>query len=143
MIVAFLDKLQKGLGLARMISLPPNIVERNNVNAQACIWVEHCPFSRLGFEPLWVGQIAFCKHVYHVWCARAHFSLSIKCIDILCGKDMHEKWWAVTSIQKPRNELSFLQFQQTPKISNWQGMHIFLTCNFCACFFFVFQLYEV
>ncbi len=83
-VVALLDKLQKGLGLARMILLPPNIVEGNNVNAQACIWVEHCPFSRLGFEPLWVGQIAS-----HVWCVHAHFSLSIKCIYILCGEDMH------------------------------------------------------
>ncbi len=52
-VVALLDKLQKGLGLAKMISLPPNIVEGNNVNAQPCIWVEHCLFSRLGFEPLW------------------------------------------------------------------------------------------
>jgi hypothetical protein len=31
--VTLLDKLQKGLGLARMISLPPNIVEINNVDA--------------------------------------------------------------------------------------------------------------
>jgi hypothetical protein len=64
--IALLDKLQKGLGLARMIMLPPNIVEENYVNAQTYIWVECCPFSRLGFEPLWVGQIAYCKHVYHV-----------------------------------------------------------------------------
>ncbi len=48
-VVAILDKLQKVLGLAKMISLTPKIVEGNNVNAQACIWVEHCPFSRLGF----------------------------------------------------------------------------------------------
>jgi hypothetical protein len=136
MIVAFLDKLQKGLGLARMISLPPNIIEGNNVKAQVCIWVEHCPFFRLVFEHLWVGQITSYKHVYHVWCAHAHFSLSIKCIDILCRQDMHERWWVATSIYKPTNELSFPQFQQTPKISNWQGMHIFLTCNFCAYFSF-------
>jgi len=142
MIVAFLDKLQKGLGLARMISLPPNIIEGNNVKAQVCIWVEHCPFFRLVFEHLWVGQITSYKHVYHVWCAHAHFSLSIKCIDILCPQDMHERWWVATNIYKPTNELSFPQFQQTPKISNWQGMHIFLTCNFCAYFSFLFQLYE-
>jgi hypothetical protein len=141
--IALLDKLQKGLGLARMIPLPPNIVEKNNVNAQVCIWVEHCPFFRLGFEPFWARQIASCKHVYHVWCAHGHFSLSIKCIDILCGEDMHESWWVATSIQNPRNELSFPQFQQIPKISNWQGIHIFLTCNFCAYFCFVFQLYKV
>ncbi len=49
--IALLDKLQKGLGLVRMIMLPPNIVEENNVNAQAYIWIEHCPFCRLGFEP--------------------------------------------------------------------------------------------
>ncbi len=103
-----MDKLQKALGLARMISLPPNIIEGNNVKAQACIWVEHCPFFRLVFEPLWAGQITSHKHVYHVWCAHAHFSLSIKCIDILCGQDMH----------------------------------IFLTCNLCAYFSFLFQLYE-
>jgi hypothetical protein len=76
---------------------------------------------------LWAQQIAFWKHVYHVWCAHAHFSLSFKCIDILCGEDMHERWWVATDIKKPKNELSFPQFQQTPKISNWQGMHIFLT----------------
>ncbi len=142
-VVALLDKLQKGLGLARMILLPPNIVEENNVDAQAYIWVECCPFCRLGFEPLWARQIAYCKHVYHVWCAHAHFSLSIKCIDILCGEDMHERWWVATGIQKPKSEFSFPYFQQTPKISNWQGMHIFLTCNFCAYFSFVFQLHEV
>jgi len=112
-----LDKLQKGLGLARMISLPLDIIERNNVKAQACIWVEHCPFFRLGFEPLWARQIASCKHVYHVWRAHAHFSLSIKCINILCGQDMHERWWVATSIYEPMNELSFPQFQQTPKNS--------------------------
>jgi hypothetical protein len=137
-----LDKLQKALGLVRMISLPPNIIEGNNVKAQACIWVEHYPFFRLGFEPLWARQIASCKHVYHVWHAHAHFSLSIKCIDILCGQDMHERWWVATSIYKPMNELSFPQFQQTSKILNWQGMHIFLTCNLCAYFSFLFQLYE-
>jgi len=49
--VALLDKLQKGLGLIRMIMLPLNIVEENNVDAQAYIWVECCPFCRLGFEP--------------------------------------------------------------------------------------------
>ncbi len=49
--IALLDKLQKGLGLVRMIMLPPNIVEENNVDAQAYIWIEHCPFCRLGFEP--------------------------------------------------------------------------------------------
>jgi hypothetical protein len=38
--VALLDKLQKGLGLVKMILLPPNIVEENNVDAQAYIWVE-------------------------------------------------------------------------------------------------------
>jgi hypothetical protein len=32
-VVALLDKLQKGLGLARMIMLPPNIVEQNKVDA--------------------------------------------------------------------------------------------------------------
>jgi hypothetical protein len=31
--ITLLDKLQKGLGLARMIMLPPNIVEENNVDA--------------------------------------------------------------------------------------------------------------
>jgi hypothetical protein len=49
--VIVLDKLQKGLGLARMIMLSPNIVEENNVDAQAYIWVERYPFCRLGFEP--------------------------------------------------------------------------------------------
>jgi hypothetical protein len=48
-VVALLDKLQKGLRLARMILLPPNIVEENNVDAQAYIWVERCPFCKLGF----------------------------------------------------------------------------------------------
>jgi hypothetical protein len=48
-----------------MIPLLPKIVEENNVDAQAYIWVEHYPFWWLGFEPLWAGQIAFCKHVYH------------------------------------------------------------------------------
>jgi hypothetical protein len=32
-VITLLDKLQKGLGLARMIMLPPNIVEKNNANA--------------------------------------------------------------------------------------------------------------
>jgi hypothetical protein len=32
-VVAFLNKLQKGLGLTRMVLLPPNIVEANNVDA--------------------------------------------------------------------------------------------------------------
>jgi hypothetical protein len=63
--------------------------------------------------------------------------------DILCGEDMHERWWVATGIQKPRNEVSFPQIQQPPKISNWQAMHIFLTFNFCAYFSFVFQLHEV
>ncbi len=96
--VALLDKLQNVLGLARMIPLPPNIVEENNVDAQACLWVEHYPCCRLGFEPLWVGQITSYKHVYHVWCAHVHFSSSIKCIDNLCGEDMHERRWVATSI---------------------------------------------
>jgi hypothetical protein len=39
-VVTLLDKLQKGLRLAIMILLPPNIVEKNNANAQAYIWVE-------------------------------------------------------------------------------------------------------
>jgi hypothetical protein len=52
-VVALLDKLQKALGLARMIMLPLNIVEENNVDAHAYIWVERYPFYRLGFELLW------------------------------------------------------------------------------------------
>jgi hypothetical protein len=32
-VVTLLDKLQKGLGLARMISLPSNIIEKTNVDA--------------------------------------------------------------------------------------------------------------
>jgi hypothetical protein len=32
-VITLLDKLQKGLGLARLIMLPPNIVEENNVDA--------------------------------------------------------------------------------------------------------------
>jgi len=31
--ITLLDNLKKGLGLARMIPLPPNIVEKNNADA--------------------------------------------------------------------------------------------------------------
>ncbi len=116
-VVAFLDKLQKGLGLVRMILLPPNIVEENNADAQVYIWVECCPFCRLGFEPLWARQIAYCKHAYHVWCAHAHFSLSIKCIDIFCWEDMRERWWVATISKSPR--VSF-HFHNSNKLPNFK-----------------------
>jgi hypothetical protein len=36
-VIALLDKLQKGLRLAKMIMMPPNTIEENNVDAQAYI----------------------------------------------------------------------------------------------------------
>jgi hypothetical protein len=71
--IALLDKLQKYLGLIRMILLPPNIIEENNADAQAYIWVERCPFYRLGFEPLCAGQNLLQTCVSCLVCACSFF----------------------------------------------------------------------
>jgi len=60
-------------------------------------------FVGLGFKPLWEGQIPSCKHVCHNWCAFFHFSESTKCIDVLCGEEMHKGWWNSIGIIKPGN----------------------------------------
>jgi len=45
--------------------LPTNLVEKNDVRFQECLMVEHCPYSRLGFAPMWACKLAYCKHLYH------------------------------------------------------------------------------
>lgn len=59
---SLLNTIQKGLVNYACIRLPCVLVENNEPR---CVWVEHCPFFGLGFQPLWVGPIASCKHVYH------------------------------------------------------------------------------
>ncbi len=94
---SLLNKVHKGLVTSSCIPLPSSDLESNE---PTCLWVEHCFFSGLGFKPLWVGQIAYCKHVYHNWCAFVHFNKSTKCIDVLCGEEMHEGWWNSLGIIK-------------------------------------------
>jgi hypothetical protein len=79
--ILLLSKVRTCLGLCKVVPSPSNIVEDNVVEDHSCVWVEHYPFCGLGFEPLWVGQIASCKRVYHAWCAHVHFQMSTKCIE--------------------------------------------------------------
>jgi hypothetical protein len=73
--------------------LPTNLVEKNDVGSQECFMVECCPYCGLGFTPMWVGKLAFCKHVYHCWCATVHLNSFSKCIKVGCEEKMHEMWW--------------------------------------------------
>jgi hypothetical protein len=84
---SLLSRVQKGLVTFTCNPLPCALVESNE---PMCVWVEHCPFCGLGFQPLWARLIASCKHVYHSWCAFVHFNQSRKCIHNFCGEEMHE-----------------------------------------------------
>jgi hypothetical protein len=55
--------VQKGLVTSPYIPLPSANLEISN--EPTCLWIENYPFYGLGFKLLRVGQIAFCKHVYH------------------------------------------------------------------------------
>jgi hypothetical protein len=80
-------------GLVPFTCIPPSFVDLEDNNELTCQWVHNCPFGGLGFKLLWVGEITSCKHVYHGWCAFVHFNKSTKCIDILCGENMHKGQW--------------------------------------------------
>ncbi len=92
------SRVQRGLVTSACIPLP--FVDLEISNEPSCLWVENYPYCGLGFKLLWVGQIASCKHVYHGWWAFVHFSKFAKCIDDLCGEEMHEGWWISIGIIK-------------------------------------------
>jgi len=83
---SLLTRFQKRLVTFSCFPLPSTNLESHE---PTCIWAEHCPFNGMGFKLVWSRQIASCKHVYHGWCAFVHFSQSTKCIDVLCGEEMH------------------------------------------------------
>jgi len=84
---SLLTRFQKQLVTFFCFPLPSTNLESNE---PICIWAEHSLFSGMDFELVWSGQIASCKHVYRGWCAFVHFSQSTKCIDVLCGEEMHK-----------------------------------------------------
>lgn len=47
-------------------------------------------FADQGLKDVWAGQITYYKHIYHGWCTFVYYSESTKCIDDLCGEEMHE-----------------------------------------------------
>jgi len=59
---------------------PLLLLENVNMPLKTRIVLEKCSFYELGFFPLWAAQFAYCKHVYHDWCAMYHFGTSTKCI---------------------------------------------------------------
>jgi hypothetical protein len=86
------SKVHKGLVASICIPFPCVLVDSNEMT---CVWVEHCPFCGLGFQPLWARLITSCKHVYHSLCAFVHFNQSRKHVHNFCGENMHDGSWVV------------------------------------------------
>jgi hypothetical protein len=73
------SNIHKGLSHQNLVAtLPSSLV--NKLGFEEPLSIGLCVFCGLGFAPLWVGKITYCKHVYHCWCAYLHFNTSTKCI---------------------------------------------------------------
>jgi len=73
------SNIHKGLSRQNLVAtLPSSLV--NKLGFEEPLSIGLCVFCGLGFAPLWIGKITYCKHVYHCWCAYLHFSTSTKCI---------------------------------------------------------------
>jgi hypothetical protein len=122
-----------------MILLPPNIVEKNNANAQAYIWVEWCPFCKLGFEPLWEDKkhltnmcIVFGVHTLIFHCL---LSVLIFCVGKICMKDRG----LLLVSRSPRVSFHFHNSNKLPKSQISKVCIYFLFVTFVPTFLLFFN----
>ncbi len=130
-------------GWLLLLAIPFHVLWWKVMNRCVCGW-KHCPFCGSGSQSVWARLIAFCKHIYHSWCAFVHFNQSRKCIHNFCGEKMHKGQWVAIGIIKPRSTpKSKCQIQPTTK-KMWQS-HAFLgnyiNLNVILAIFGIMQLY--
>jgi hypothetical protein len=53
-----------------------------------------------------------------------HFQTSTKCIEVLCGEEMHDGWWVAVGIQKPGNEPTPIASKFSTQVARY-GINIF------------------